>query len=140
MLFDTTFLIDLQRETHRREPGKAFAFLKKNPEVTLRISVITVGELSECFPPEQSPALQELLRPYEIIDIDRSIAWTYGQISRELRNKGTKIGNNDLWISAAALVLEHTILTRNQKHFDMIPNLMAVTYKIFDNTVILLYS
>lgn len=128
MLFDTTFLIDLQRETLRREPGNAFAFLRQNPDVTVRISVITFGELSEGFPAEHYPALQELLRPYEIIDIDHNIAWTYGQLSKELRNKGTKIGDNDLWISATALTLEHAILTRNQKHFDLIPNLKVVTY------------
>lgn len=44
MLFDTTFLIDIERETRRDRQGSARSFLRQNPNVPLFVSVISVYE------------------------------------------------------------------------------------------------
>src|SRR5208282_5507905 len=47
MLFDTTFLIDLEREIKRNRPGPANFFLTKNPTPPLHTSVIGGGKFAE---------------------------------------------------------------------------------------------
>jgi predicted nucleic acid-binding protein len=49
MIVDTTFLIDLEREVSRRQPGPAMEFLARNHAQAMRISVITFGELAEGY-------------------------------------------------------------------------------------------
>jgi hypothetical protein len=49
MLFDTTFLIDIERETKRNRQGPARSFLRQNPNSTLFVSVISVSEFAEGF-------------------------------------------------------------------------------------------
>jgi predicted nucleic acid-binding protein len=85
MLFDTTFLIDLQLEAIRNEPGRAFQFLETHPETPVRISAITVGEFAEGFPEEKRDLCRELLQPYEVVDVPFDVAWQYARVSRELR-------------------------------------------------------
>lgn len=128
MLFDTTFLIDLQRETIRKRPDKAFRFLDANPLVTMRISAITCGEVAEGFPPDQHEAFEELIRPYEILEVTAAIACRYGAVSRLLRMSGDKTGDNDLWIAATALVHDLPLVTRDANHFRRISELRVVTY------------
>ena len=53
MLFDTTFLIDYEREVKRSRPGPAHAFLVRQPNAPLYISIISVGEFGEGFDPVQ---------------------------------------------------------------------------------------
>ena len=65
--------------------------------------MITFGELAEGFESDEYLSLDELLSPYEIMGIDRNVAWTYGRISKDLRSRGMQIGDNDLWIAATAL-------------------------------------
>ena len=49
MLFDTTFLIDYEREVKRSRPAAAHAFLTQHPNAPLFISIISVGEFAEGF-------------------------------------------------------------------------------------------
>ena len=49
MLFDTTFLIDYEREIKRNRRGVVHLFLCQNPTVPLYISVISAGEFAEGF-------------------------------------------------------------------------------------------
>ena len=62
MIVDTTFLIDLEREIARRQPGPAMEFLARNHAQTMRISVVTFGELAEGYEDPSAPELEELLR------------------------------------------------------------------------------
>ncbi len=128
MLFDTTFLIDLQRETTRRQPGRAFDFLRANPDVPVRISIITYGEFAEGFPGETRALCMEILRPYPVLGLSEDIAWRYGQISRDMRQQGTPIGDNDIWIAATAIQHGIELVTRNREHFARIDGLKITTY------------
>ena len=53
--FDTTFLIDLQRERHHGEAdGPAHRFLAAAPDLELCLSSIVLGEFAEGFANELS--------------------------------------------------------------------------------------
>ena len=128
MLLDTTYLIDLQRELLRRTQGGAFRFLSDHPDILLRMSVVTYGELAEGFTPESRADFQELIRPYEIVPLTDDIAWQFGMLSRILRSEGQRLGDNDLWIAATALELGAPLVTRDRAHFERIAGLTVLSY------------
>ncbi len=128
MIVDTTFLIDLEREIARGEEGPAMAFLAQNAAEILRVSVVTYGELAEGYEDPQDPALAELVAPYGIIEVSKSIGGRYGVISRALRASGERWGDNDLWIAATALESNEPIVTRDTAHFGRIAGLRVLGY------------
>lgn len=128
MIVDTTFLIDLEREVSRRRPGPATEYLATHPDVTLSVSVITVGELAEGYDRGDAPELRNLLEPYAVMDVSRSVAQRYGAISRALRSSGSPLGDNDLWIAATAVEAGEPLLTRDSSHFSRIEGLAVEGY------------
>lgn len=104
------------------------AFLARNLAQTMRISVITFGELAEGYENPAAPALEELVAPYGIVDITQSIGVRYAAISRVLRSSGSRWGDNDLWIGATAIELGEPLVTRDLDHFSRIPGLAATGY------------
>jgi predicted nucleic acid-binding protein len=128
MIVDTTFLIDLEREIVRRQPGPAMEFLAGHTAQTMRISVITLGEIAEGYEDPEAPGLEELLAPYEIVEITRAIGRRYAAISRVLRSTGSRWGDNDLWIGATALEAGEPLVTRDRDHFGRIAGLSVLGY------------
>ncbi len=128
MIVDTTFLIDLEREIARRQPGPAMEFLASHPAHPMRISVITFGELAEGYEDPAAPGLEELIAPYEIIEITRSIGRKYAAISRSLRSSGSRWGDNDAWIGATALEVGEPLLTRDVDHFSRMTGVIVQGY------------
>jgi predicted nucleic acid-binding protein len=129
MIFDTTFLIDLEREIVRRQPGPAMGFLARNHAQTMRISVITFGELAEGYEDPAAPGLEELIAPYGIVEVTPAIGRKYAAISRVLRSQGSRWGDNDLWIGATALEVGDTLVTRDLEHFSRIAGLTVQGYQ-----------
>lgn len=70
MLFDTTFLIDFEREVKRSRPGRAHAFLSANPTIPLAISIISVGEFVEGFDAGQEQDCWLCLRHYTVLNFE----------------------------------------------------------------------
>lgn len=128
MIVDTTFLIDMEREIARRQPGPAMAFLADHPSEPLRISAVTFGELAEGYEDAHAPALVELTAPFEIMEITVPVAKKYAAISRALRSSGARWGDNDLWIAATAMEAGETLLTRDADHFGRIAGLSVLGY------------
>ena len=128
MIFDTTFLIDLHREAIREKPAKAFSFLDQYREMPMRISLVTYAEFAEGFDPESYDAFLDLIGSYEVIEISKTVAWRYAQLSKELRKLGARIGDNDLWIAATAINLNEPLVTRDRKHFSRVPRLEIIYY------------
>ncbi len=128
MIVDTTFLIDLEREVARGREGPATAFLAAHPAEVLRISAVTYGELSEGYADPQDSQLAELVAPYLVVEVTKSIGSRYGAISRALRASGGRWGDNDLWIASTALESEEAIVTRDAQHFGRIPGLRVHGY------------
>ena len=57
-----------------------------------------------------------------VLDCDSETARRYGLLKRELRERGTPIPENDIWIAALADQHELALVTRDQ-HFSSIPQL-----------------
>ena len=128
MIVDTTFLIDLEREIAGGQTGPAMEFLAGHTAEAMRISVITFGELAEGYEDSASPALDELIAPYGIIDISQSVARRYAAISRSVRSSGDRWGDNDLWIGATAIEANEPLVTRDRDHFSRISGLTVLGY------------
>ena len=74
---------------------------------------------------ELEAKLGRLERLAEVLCVDASTARHYAAIRRELKEAGTPIPQNDLWI--AALVRQHDLpLLSNDPHFDHVKNLVRV--------------
>jgi len=107
VLLDTDVLIDHLRG-HRRlnlqEPDQA-------------ISVVTRCELFAGRNVDE-PALRRTLSVFEEIPVDRAVAERAGQIRRT-----TGIPVPDALIAAGALECGMAVMTRNRRHFEMVPGL-----------------
>jgi len=126
--FDTTFLIDVQKEFKAGREGRAQRFLGQHSKAIMLISAVTVGEFAQGFPSQDDPNLQTLLASLEILDIDFETGLLYAACARRLRESGRLIGGNDLWIGCSALRHQVPLVTRNPEHFRRIEGLQVLEY------------
>ena len=128
LILETTFLVDLEREALRGQPGSAHRFLEENADRELCITLTTAGELA-CGPRlDERRGWDALVRRFRVLVPDLDTAWAYGQRYRYLKDNGLLIGANDLWIAATAIVHGLPLVTRNPSHFRRVPGLSVVTY------------
>jgi tRNA(fMet)-specific endonuclease VapC len=93
---------------------------------------IVVGELRAGFAGGQRRAENELtlrrflLKPgVEVFFADEQTTHHYANLYRQLRQQGTPIPTNDIWI--AALAVQHDlVLHARDRHFDHLPQLVRV--------------
>ena len=95
------------------------------PEVFL--SIVTLGELF--YGARNSKRVQENIARIEqfaasttVLDCDSQTARHYGTLRAELRERGTPIPENDLWITALASQHGLSLVTRDQ-HFSVFTDL-----------------
>jgi len=93
------------------------------------LPIVVVGELRAGFAVgrkgrENEGVLQRFLAKPEVsvLALDRSTTQVYAALFRQLRQQGTPIPINDLWI--AALVVQHDlVLCTRDGHFQALPQL-----------------
>ncbi len=61
----------------------------------------------------------------EVVEVNQAIAEKYGYLIKTLRNQGTPIPTNDVWIAATALELSAKLLSFD-KHFSHVPGIISV--------------
>jgi len=127
LLFDTCFLIDVEREM-KRGPGKAHGFLQQNAAARPCISWTIAGEFAEGFGDIANPACAAMLARFDVLAMDENTAGQYARITRTLRSQNLLIGTNDLWIAAAALAHGLPLVTNNAAHFSRVAGLSVVSY------------
>ena len=128
LILETTFLVDLERESIRGEPGPAQRFLEENRAKELCITLTTAGELA-CGPArDERKAWEKLVGHFRLLSPDPAASWIYGQTYRYLRHNGLLIGTNDLWIASTAVSNGLPLVTRNADHFRRVPGLKVLTY------------
>lgn len=94
----------------------------------LAISIITFGEIYEGIYYGTDPQHNELifrrfLRGVRVLGINRPIARRFALIRGKLRTEGQIIPQPDILIAATALQYNLTLLTRNLRDFERIPDL-----------------
>ena len=140
--FDTTFLIDLQRErsalqrehralkrerSHCEIAGPAHRFLAAAPDLELYLSPTALGEFAEGFSDPEDPLLQTVREQHLLLPIDDRTALAYGRIARALRQAGRLIGANDLWIAATSVRYGLPLVTANTAQFGRVTSLEIIT-------------
>ena len=127
LIFDTTFLIDFQRERSGSRGG-AHAFLEDHADAVAYLPMTAYGEFAEGFPNRTDPAFLSVVESFELLPVTRAVADRYADVARALRARGKLIGSNDLWIAAAALEKEMALVTRNAADFSRVPGLKIKSY------------
>ncbi|MEX2473329.1 MAG: type II toxin-antitoxin system VapC family toxin [Gemmatimonadota bacterium] len=128
LILETTFLVDLEREAGRQEPGPAMGFLEAAPEQRLCITLTTAGEMASGVANRNQAEWDKLFQRFDVLEPDRDVAWRYGQLYGYLRDQGRLIGANDLWIAATAVTHALPLVTRNLDEFRRVPELEVMAY------------
>lgn len=99
---------------------------------TLHTSAVVVGEVR--FGVVRLPAgkrrtdlearARRILSAVKVEPVTEPIAERYGDLKAVLEARGLNLADNDLWIAATALALNHTLVTRDAI-FTQIPGLMV---------------
>lgn len=128
--FDTTFLIDLQRERSRGDDGgPAHRFLSADADLELHLSATALGEFAEGFEDRDDPVLRIVRELHVLLPVDEETALIYGRLTRELRQEGRLIGTNDLWIAAASVRHEIPLVTANVAEFSRVDGVDVLSYR-----------
>lgn len=130
---DSSFVVDLLRETARQRKGPASAFLARHLEDELRVSLFVACEL--LLGVERSDrSAEERRRVEEILSVvplslpSAALASAYGRVLAGLQRRGVLIATMDMLIAASALVDGVPLVTRNVSHFERVPDLRIIEY------------
>ena len=130
---DSSFLVDLLRESGRGEEGPAQRWLQDHPEEELAISVYVACELyagAELArdPERKREQVARVVASLRWSEPDQMFPLRYGQLFAELERQGKRASAMDLLIATAALGVPAPVLTRNAKDFERIPGLQVLGY------------
>ena len=131
---DSSFLIDLFRETAKERPGPAFELIESFDESeVLCVSVHVACELRA-----GAELARKALAEHEEVDRllsgllvaypDDRFPMTYGRLFAATQRAGRSVAAMDLLIGAAALLDDAPLVTRNVKDFSRIPGLRVLSY------------
>ena len=129
---DTTFVVDLQRET-AREGGPATAFLEARASEVLCLSVHALCELQAGarlarHPARERARLDALVASMNVVYSNERFVEIFAETFAALERRGARAPAMDLLIAVAALVDRAPLATRNRQDFDAIPDLEVLTY------------
>ncbi len=131
---DSSFLIDLLRETVKDRPGPAFDLIESFDEnEVLGVSVHVVCELRAgaeltkhaiAGHEEVDRLLSGLLVAYP----DDRFPPMYARLFAATQRTGRSVASMDLLIGTAAVLDDAPLVTRNVKDFSRVPGLRVLTY------------
>ena len=120
MLLDTSFLIDLMNGD---DAAVEKAHELERDLVQQRLSSMTLFELyygiaRAADSETERETVETVLDSKPIYPADAAVMRKAGQLSGELQNDGTPVGDGDVIIAATAEVVEEPVLTRNVEDFE----------------------
>ena len=132
--FDTSFLVDLEKELVRETPGPAFEFLESLADSELLVTSVHViaelrvgAELTR-HPVRTHEALDQLLAGFLTAYPDQRFAPMYARLWTAANRGKRAIPSMGLLIATAAILDDAQIVTRNVKDFSRIPGLRVLGY------------
>ncbi|MGH9409926.1 MAG: type II toxin-antitoxin system VapC family toxin [Vicinamibacterales bacterium] len=132
---DSSFLVDLLRESARGRRGPASAFLEVHAADHLLASVFVACELEagaarSSSPDSERARLRALLQPLTVVFPDERFPAEYGDLLAAVRARGRTVDTMDLLIATTAILDRAALVTANRKHFESIPGLTLLDYRI----------
>lgn len=131
---DTSFLIDLLRETSAGKPGAALELMESlDPAELLGVSVHVVCELRagaelSRHPLREHEALDDLLSGLLVSYPNDRFAPAYARLLAATSRSGRAVAAMDLLIATAAAIDDAALVTRNVKDFSRVPGLRLLRY------------
>ena len=130
---DTSFLVDLLRESARGRPDRATARLSELEDEELAASVFVRCELEAGAelsrrPKQERLKVQSLCGAISIVYPSERFPFVYARLLAPLERAGKRIGNMDLLIATSAIVADVPLLTGNVNEFSRIPGLELLTF------------
>ena len=113
VLLDTSFLIDLERETSRGEVGPARSYVPKLRGRRLTVSVVTVAEILEGAADAET-AMASLQR-FSIQGVHAAQARRCADLQRRAARR---LGENDAWLIATAQSIDADVLGTDRAAFE----------------------
>jgi predicted nucleic acid-binding protein len=107
LLLDTSALIDLEHELAAGKVGPVREFLGRNRGEPLACATVSVGELASGAEEER---VRFFLRRLRKLPLSEAVAYRAGALDRRLAAAGRRLGENDSWIAATALVYSATLV------------------------------
>lgn len=131
---DSSFLIDLHRETTSERPAGAFDLIESlDPNELLGVSVHVVCELRagaelSRHALRENEALDELLSGLLVVYPDSRFAPHYARLLAATTRGSKPVATMDLLIATAATLDDAPLVTRNVKDFSRVPGLRVLKY------------
>lgn len=131
---DSSYLIDLLRETTRGRPGSALDFIERlDDRETIVVSVHAMSELRggaelSRRPIEEHEDLDRLFSGMVVAYPDARFPVQYGRLAAATRRSSRPVQAMDLLIATAALLDDAALVTRNVKDFSRVPGLRVLSY------------
>ncbi len=131
---DSSFLIDLYRETAHGRPGGALDAIEAlDPSEILAVSVhvlceMRVGAEQSRSPLKEHEHLDEFLSNLLVVYPDDRFAPMFARVVAAIQRLGTSLAAMDTLIATAALIDDAPVLTRNVKDFSRVPGLRVLKY------------
>jgi tRNA(fMet)-specific endonuclease VapC len=130
MIQVTSFLVDVLNGDPDAEAVLELIERGNRPE---KVAAITSLELYEGVersrkPDDEKRAVLGVLDSKHVIPADHGIMKRAGELSGRLIENGDRIDREDCLIAATAIRENEPILTRNESHFERVPNLDVETY------------
>jgi predicted nucleic acid-binding protein len=132
--FDSSFLIDLLRETTSERLGPAFEFMEGlDDREELAVSIhacceLRVGaELSKRASAHHE-TLDRFLANFTIVRPDEAFTLLFARLAAASERSGKRVPAMDLLIGTAALIHDAPLVTRHSRDFARIPGLRTLSY------------
>lgn len=130
---DTSFLVDLLRESASGDDGPAHRLLQTFADEPLAIDIhvaceLAAGAESSPDPEAERARVAALCSALRLVAADARFANEYGKLFAELRRRGESIAAMDLLIATSARVENAPLVTRNVRDFERVPELHVIAY------------
>jgi len=103
--------------------------LKNYQKIYLPITVcgeLLFGAKNSAKHEENEEKFRQFLQSCFILNINSLVADTYAEVRKSLKDKGTPLPENDIWIAATCLVNDLPLATHD-KHFEKVEGLRLIT-------------
>ena len=131
---DSSFAVDLIREQHRQRPGPASAWIEAHAGESLGMSVFVCCELelgarASAHPERELLRVRDFTKTFTIVFPDQRFAERFSVSAVTLQRRSRSVAPMDLLIATTALVDDVALVTANEKHFQVVPDLRVLSYR-----------